>query len=73
MLFFGCLFAADEPLVRSDRLVTSASAQRGSGSVGQAAEMDRRALTQDVLTLRDILAQSQPSEALKLTEGLISV
>ncbi|CAM9339606.1 unnamed protein product, partial [Ectocarpus sp. 6 AP-2014] len=55
---------------RSDRLQLAASGQRGSGSVGQAAEMDRRALMQDVTTLRDILAKTQPEEARRLTNGL---
>ncbi|CAM9988381.1 unnamed protein product, partial [Ectocarpus sp. 12 AP-2014] len=58
---------------RSDRLQVAASAQRGSGSVGQAAEMDRRALMQDVATLRDILAKTQPEEARRLTDGLVFV
>ncbi|CAM9683878.1 unnamed protein product, partial [Ectocarpus fasciculatus] len=56
---------------RSDRLQVAASAQRGSGSVGQAAEMDRRALMHDVATLRDILAKTQPEEAKRLTDGLV--
>eukprot|EP00752_Nemacystus_decipiens_P005798 g5244.t2 len=55
---------------RSDRLELSASAQRGSGSVGLAAEMDRRGLMQDVLVLRDKLAQTQPDEAMRLTKDL---
>lgn len=55
----------------SDRLEASASAQRGSGSVGQAARMDRRALMQDIDTLRDLLAQTKPKEATTLTEGLL--
>eukprot|EP00903_Cladosiphon_okamuranus_P021057 g19344.t1 len=55
---------------RSDRLERSASAQRGSGSVGQGAEMDRRALMQDVVALRDALAQTQPDEAMRLTKDL---
>ncbi|CAM9739610.1 unnamed protein product [Pylaiella littoralis] len=57
---------------RSDRLEASASAQRGSGSVGQAARMDRRALMQDVTSLRDLLERTKPDEAMRLTEGLIS-
>ncbi|CAM9149679.1 unnamed protein product [Scytosiphon promiscuus] len=56
---------------RSDRLETSASAQRGSGSVGQAAEMDRRALMNDVLLLRDALSQTRPHEALRISERLL--
>lgn len=58
------------PWAASDRLELSASAQRGSGSVGHAAEMDRRALMQDVLILRDKLAQTQPDEAMRITKDL---
>lgn len=54
----------------SDRLEQSAAAKRGSGSVGHAAEMDRRALMQDVLVLRDTLAQTHPEEAMRLTKDL---
>lgn len=55
---------------RSDRLEACASSQRGSGSVGQAAEMDRRALMQDVNALRLTLAETHRDEAQRLTKGL---
>lgn len=56
--------------VISDRLEASASAQRGGGSVGSYASIDRRSLMQDVVVLRDTLAETKPDEARRLAEGL---
>lgn len=38
--------------------------------MGHAAGMDRRAFLQDVLILRDKLAQTQPEEAMRITKDL---
>ena len=55
----------------SDRLEASASAMRGGASVGSAASIDKRCLMQDVIVLRDTLAETQPDEARRLSEGFL--
>lgn len=55
----------------SDRLEALASAHRGGDSIGHAASIDRKPLMEDVIRLRDILAQTQPGEARRIFQAVV--